>query len=77
MNKWGPAVRFIGVGFYIVACIFGGVLGGYWLDKTFNTKPILLLVGLILGLVAAFWGVYQMLVPIMKESNKTDKKDRR
>ena len=73
MNNWGPAIRFLGVGFYIVACILGGVLLGLWLEGKFNTEPILLLVGLVMGLVAAFWGVYQMLMPFMK-NNKTGRK---
>jgi F0F1-type ATP synthase assembly protein I len=73
MDKLGSVARLIGVGFFIVACILGGVLGGLWLDKTFNTRPIFLLIGLILGLVVAFWGVYQMLIPIINE----DKKDRK
>ncbi len=73
MYKWGPAIRLIGVGFYIAACIVGGILGGLWLDHKFNTKPIFLIVGLILGLVAAFWGVYQMILPMVNDN----KKDRR
>ena len=63
----------LGVGFYIVACILGGILGGLWLDKKFNTEPIFLLVGLVLGLVVAFWGVYQMIIPMINDN----KKDRR
>jgi ATP synthase protein I len=73
MEKWGPAIRLLGLGFYIIGCILGGVLLGHWLDGKLNTTPILLLVGLVLGLVAAFWGVYQMLVPFIKE-NKTGRK---
>jgi ATP synthase protein I len=73
MEKWGQAIRLLGVGFYIVACILGGVLLGLWLDGKFNTAPILLLIGLVLGLVAAFWGVYQMLLPFIKD-NKTGRK---
>jgi F0F1-type ATP synthase assembly protein I len=68
MDKWGPAVRLIGVGFYISACIVGGVLGGLWMDGRFNTQPIFLLAGLVLGLVAAFWGVYQMIKPMMNDN---------
>jgi ATP synthase protein I len=70
MDKWGPAFKLIGVGFYISACIIGGVLGGLWLDGQFNTRPIFLLVGLIIGLVAAFWGVYQMLIPMMNNNKR-------
>jgi len=73
MDRWGPAIRVLGAGFYIVACILGGILGGLWLDKKLNTEPIFLLVGLVLGLVVASWGVYQMLIPMLNDN----KKDRR
>jgi ATP synthase protein I len=74
VDRWGPAVKLIGVGFYICACIVGGALGGLWLDKKFDTQPILILIGLVLGLILAFWGVYQMLIPIIKDSNKKEKR---
>jgi F0F1-type ATP synthase assembly protein I len=70
MQKLIPVLRFAGVGFYISACIVGGIFLGFWLDKTFNTAPILLLVFLILGLIAAFWGIYQMLLPIINSNSK-------
>jgi F0F1-type ATP synthase assembly protein I len=47
-------------------CIVGGVLGGLWLDNKFGTKPILVILGLIFGLLVAFYGVYRMLLPIMR-----------
>jgi F0F1-type ATP synthase assembly protein I len=73
MNKLGSVVRFIGVGFFIIACILGGTLGGLWVDNRINTKPVFVLLGLVLGLVVAFWGVYQMLVPLIKENSKDRK----
>jgi ATP synthase protein I len=75
VDQWKQGIKLIGVGFYICACIVGGALGGMWLDGKFNTQPILILIGLVLGLIIAFWGVYQMLIPMIKES--THKKDRR
>lgn len=74
MEKWAQLIRFVGVGFYIGACIVGGVFLGLWLDNRFNTKPILLLVFLIIGLVAAFWGVFQMLLPILNDNNKQQRR---
>jgi F0F1-type ATP synthase assembly protein I len=74
MGKLGPVVRLMGVGFYIGACIVGGVFLGNWLDEQFHTFPILLLVFLIIGLVAAFWGVYQMLLPILNSDNKRQRR---
>lgn len=73
MNRWVVALRLTGVGFYIAGSILLGLLGGLWLDSRLNTKPILVIVGLLLGLVVAFWGVYRMLIPLI--SNKKAKGD--
>ena len=61
------------MGWFIVISILLGVLGGLWLDGKFNTKPLFVIAGLILGLLVAGYGVYQMLVPLIK--NKQDKED--
>ncbi|GAG60170.1 unnamed protein product [marine sediment metagenome] len=73
MRRWGAALRFIGVGWFIGISIVGGVLVGLWLDSKFGTKPILVIVGLIFGLVVAFYGVYRMLLPLMR--SKRDKEN--
>jgi F0F1-type ATP synthase assembly protein I len=75
VEKWAQAIRLIGIGFYIGICIVVGVLGGNWLDQKFNARPIFLLVGVVLALILIFWGVYQMLLPLI--SDKRDKKERR
>ena len=73
MGRWEAAFRFIGVGWFIAISILLGVLGGLWLDAKLGTAPIMVIVGLILGLVVAFYGVYRMLLPLMR--NKRDKED--
>jgi len=73
MSRWVAALRLIGVGWYIGICIVLGVLGGLWLDNKFNTKPILAIVGLVLGIILAFYGVYHMLLPLIR--NKKNKED--
>jgi len=71
MNRWGAAFRLVGVGWYVGICIVLGVLGGLWLDNKFNTEPILVIVGLIFGVIIAFYGVYRMILPnISKKQNK-------
>jgi len=57
MSRWVAALRLTGVGFFIGGCIVLGVLGGLWLDSRLNTSPILVIVGLVLGIVVAFYGV--------------------
>ncbi len=74
MGRWPVALRLIGMGWYVGICIVLGVWGGLWLDGKLNTKPILVIVGLILGLVIAFYGVYRMLLPsINKNQGKENK----
>jgi len=73
MSRWVAALRLVGVGFFIGGCILGGVVAGLWLDSRFNTEPILVIVGLILGVTVAFYGVYQMLLPLL--GKKRDKGD--
>jgi len=71
-NKRLAAFRLIGVGFYIALCIVGGVFGGIALDGRFGTSPVLTLVGLLLGLVLAFYGVYRMLIPLLRDTDHVE-----
>mgnify|MGYP001191736701 CR=1 FL=1 len=73
MNRWGVALRLTGVGFFIGGSIALGVMGGLWLDGKLNTEPILLIVGLILGIFVAFYGVYRMLLPFIGNKTRQEK----
>ena len=73
MRRWAAALRFIGVGFFIGGSIVLGVVAGRWLDSKLNSEPIWVIVGLILGVVVAFYGVYQMLLPLI--GSKRDKEN--
>lgn len=67
MNRWMAALRLVGVGFFIGGVIVLGVVAGLWLDDRLNnTFPALGIAGLFLGIVVAFYGVYRMLIPLMK-----------
>lgn len=77
MEKLGPAIRLMGASFYIGLCIFLGVFGGVKLDEKLKTQPIFVLIGLVLGLVLAFWGFYQMVIPLIKDNSKQSKKRER
>jgi ATP synthase protein I len=73
MNRWAAALRLTGVGFFIGICIVGGTFAGLWLDSKFKTGPWLMIGGLLLGLVVAIYGVYQMIRPLM--DNRKDKEN--
>ena len=70
MSRWVAALRLTGVGFFIGICIAGGTLIGWWLG---GNKPIFMIIGLVIGLIVAGIGVYQMLRPLL--SNKGDKEN--
>jgi len=62
MNRLPPTLRLVGIGWYIGLCIVLGLVGGLWLDRMLGLSPLLTLLGLLLGLLAAFWGGYLLLV---------------
>ncbi len=63
MNKWIPALRLTGIGFYIVTCIVGGALAGWWLS---GKNTLFLIIGLVIGLILAVYGVYHMIKTVIK-----------
>ena len=62
MQRLTPAVQLLGLGSYVAVCIAGGTIGGFYLDKALDTGRILTLTGLALGLAAALYGGYRMLM---------------
>jgi F0F1-type ATP synthase assembly protein I len=64
MNRWIPALRVTGIGFYIAACIVGGALVGWWLG---DKRPFYTIIGLLVGLVLAVYGAYRMIRPLMND----------
>ena len=70
MSRWAGAMKLVGVGFFISTSIIGGVMAGLWLDNKFNTEPLLVFVGLLLGLVVSIFGVYEMLLPLLQKERE-------
>jgi ATP synthase protein I len=71
MNKLVPAFQLLGIGFYVAVCIAGGILLGSWLG---GKRPVFIIVGLVIGLGIAFFGVYRMVKPIISNYNKKSDK---
>jgi len=71
MSRWVAALRLTGVGFFIGGSIVLGLFVGRWVDSTLNTS-FFGIIGLVLGIVAAFWGVYQMLLPLIGNKQKKE-----
>lgn len=65
MDRWTAALRLTGIGFYIVACILLGIFVGLWLDGKLGTSPLFIILGLLVGLGIAGYGVYRMIMPLI------------
>jgi len=81
VQRLTPAVQLLGLGSYVATCIAGGTVGGYFLDKALDTGKLLTVAGLALGLIAAFYGGYRMLMDTIAdiqrwESRQADKKQK-
>jgi ATP synthase protein I len=72
MGRWSAAFRLIGVGFFIGGSIALGVFAGHWLDNRLGSS-LFWIVGLILGVVIAFYGVYRMLLPLIDNKRESGK----
>ena len=70
MTRLPPTARLTGLGFYIAACIGGGVFGGVQLDKWLETGPLFALLGLFAGLALGLGGGLALLLDILKETRK-------
>ena len=70
MQRLTPAVQLLGLGSYVATCIAGGTVGGYFLDKALETGKLLTVAGLALGLIAALYGGYRMLMDTIADIQK-------
>ena len=67
MNRLPTSIRLLGIGWYVAFCIVAGILGGLWLDKKLETTPLFILIGVVLGTVLAFYGIYRMVLPLVRD----------
>ena len=73
MTWWVLALRLTGMGWYIAACVTGGIVGGIVLDNWLGTAILFTSIFLILGIVIAFYGVSRMVVPFLNVDDSTKK----
>lgn len=71
--RWSsPVLKLIGIGWYFALCIVLGIVAGVWLDNKTATSPLFTLVGLFLGLAAAFVGGYRMLADTVLRGHRQE-----
>lgn len=54
----------------LVVTTFAGIFLGRWLDRTFETSPLFILVGTFIGLGAGIFGAYLLLKPYLGDKNQ-------
>ena len=67
LQGFPPSVRLLGIGWYFAVCVVLGVGLGVLADKQLDSKPVLTLIGLTLGLFFAFYGGYLELKDVLDE----------
>jgi len=70
MDKWLPALKLTGIGFYVATCIVGGAFIGWWLG---DKQLLYIMIGLVAGVLIAGYGVYRMLRSIINEQKNQEK----
>jgi ATP synthase protein I len=70
MQKWQASFRIIGLGWFVGLAILLGVLGGIWLDNKLGTRPLFIIIGLLLGIAVAIYGAVKMLLPLANDNDR-------
>ena len=67
---WPATIKLLGrvggIGWFVGTAIALGAYGGLWLDRQFDTAPVLTLIGLALGALTAFVGMIRLLSAIRR-----------
>jgi F0F1-type ATP synthase assembly protein I len=76
LKEWVRPLQFLlTVGWYVALSLIIPVGIGYWLDspKMFNKQPLFTLIGLGVGSIIAFYGLFKMLMRYQSEQEKLRK----
>ena len=76
MTWWVVALRLTGLGWYIAFCVVAGIVLGIVLDRLTGLAPLFAIIGVLLGSILAFWGVYKMILPVLYGSRNPDAANR-
>jgi hypothetical protein len=70
-DGWFATIALLGrvgsIGWFVGITIALGAYGGYWLDRQFGMAPVLTVLGLALGVLAASVGMIRLLSAIRRD----------
>jgi F0F1-type ATP synthase assembly protein I len=72
-RKRALVAQLVGVGWFVGITIAGGAIGGLALDGWLGTRPVLTIVGVLLGVAVAVVGMYRMLAAVLKNPPHSDR----
>ena len=62
VKQWAGPLRFLlTIGWYVALSLLIPIGIGYWLDHHFERTPLFIFIGLGIGTVIAFYGLFRML----------------
>ena len=64
-KRMGMLLRLLGIGWYVGLCIAAGAVAGLWADSALDLSPLLTLLGIALGLIAAVGGMIRMILALL------------
>lgn len=77
--QWAKFARYANLaltfGITMIAAVFLGLYGGWWLDRRLGTFPVFLLIGVFLGVGIGFYSLWKELAGLL--GNKPEKKSDR
>lgn len=59
--SWRAATTTVGLALAIPSMLFVPALVGWWIDRKYDTSPLWLIIGLVIGMVATAFDVYRLL----------------
>jgi len=68
-KRWAALAKLMGIGWYIGLSMVLPALGGRWLDRQLNTNVFFTFLGLGVGVIIAFAGVYYYLYPMARRGD--------
>ena len=71
-KMWRSALRHSAVGLEMGFAVAIGFGSGWWLDDKFGTKPYLMIVMLMFGIIAGFRGIYRVAREGLQEQEQQD-----
>ncbi len=63
------------IGWFVGVSIAGGALLGWWLDGMVGSRPLLLIVGILLGIAVALVGMMRMLTDLGRAQDESKRRE--